>query len=61
MAKISKCTPFYYATKAARAAIHLDLTLETFAIPVITVLITAVIMTLTASLVFSGKMKSDLA
>lgn len=61
IAKISKCTPFYYATKVARAAIHLDLTWNSFVIPLIIVLVTAVILTLIASFVFSRKMKSDLA
>ena len=61
MAKISKCTPFYYATKAARSAIAMDFGKETFVIPIIVVTGTAILLTALACFVFGRKMRADLA
>ena len=59
MYKISKCLPFYYATKLARASIRMDFGKETFIIPMIIITLTAVILTVLASIVFNYKMRAD--
>ncbi|MBO6159196.1 MAG: ABC transporter permease [Firmicutes bacterium] len=61
MQKISRCTPFYYATKAVRASIDLDFGKENYLIPVIIVVVSAVILTVISCLVFRRKMRADLA
>jgi ABC-2 type transport system permease protein len=61
MEKICRCTPFYYATKVARAAIHLDLGKETFLFPMLIVLGTAAVMTFLACFVFGKRMRADLS
>lgn len=55
--KVAKCLPFLYATKVARAAIDVDFKKENFMIPMAVVLITALVLTVLASFVFSRKMK----
>ena len=59
MAKISKCLPFYYATKLARASIALDFGKKEFVIPMIVVCASAVVLTVLASIVFNFKMRAD--
>ncbi len=61
MLKICKALPFYYCTKAVRAAIHLDFQAESFWIPTLIVAAVAILITVIASLVFRTKMKADLA
>ena len=61
MLKICKALPFYYCTKAVRAAIHLDFQAESFWIPTLIVAAVAILLTVIASLVFRTKMKADLA
>ena len=61
MLKICKALPFYYCTKAVRAAIHLDFQAESFWIPTLIVAAVAILITVIASLVFQTKMKADLA
>lgn len=61
MQKISKCTPFYYATKAVRAAIDMDFGKDNFIIPMIIVSASAVVLTVLASLAFRRRMRADLA
>lgn len=61
MLKICKALPFYYCTKAVRAAIHLDFQAESFWIPTLIVAAVAILITVVASLVFRTKMKADLA
>jgi ABC-2 type transport system permease protein len=55
--KVAKCLPFLYATKVARAAIDVDFKKENFIIPMAVVLMTALVLTVLASFVFSRKMK----
>ena len=61
MLKICKSLPFYYCTKAVRAAIHLDFGTENFWIPMLIVTVAAILIAVIASLVFRTKMKADLA
>ncbi len=61
MRKISRCTPFYYATKSVRASIDMDFSKDNFVIPIIVVTISAVILTALSSLVFRRRMRADLA
>ena len=61
MLKICKALPFYYCTKAVRAAIHLDFQAESFWIPMLIVTVAAILIAVIASLVFRTKMKADLA
>ena len=61
MRKISRCTPFYYATKAVRASIDMDFSKESFVIPITVVTISAVILTALSSFVFRRRMRADLA
>ncbi|MCR5743894.1 MAG: ABC transporter permease [Lachnospiraceae bacterium] len=61
IADISRWTPFYYATKVARSAIHLEFTAENFLWPMAVVIICAGLITALACMAFSGKMRADLA
>ena len=59
--KISKCTPLLYCTKVTRSSIGLDLSASAFRLPFMLVSLCAVILTTLAVLVFTKKMKADLA
>ncbi len=61
MQKISKFTPFYYATKTARAAIDLNFKMNDFIIPLLVVTGFAILLTILACFVFGRKMRADLA
>ena len=58
---VCKCLPFYYCTKAARSAVALDFTAESFLIPLLIECISAAVAVVLASAVFGMKMKSDLS
>lgn len=59
--KISKCTPFFYATKLTRSAIDMDFGMESFLIPLIVVACSAALLTALSCIVFGRKMRADLA
>ena len=59
--KISKCLPFFYCTKTVRSAIKLDLTWETFGLPIIIVSASAIVLSILAVFCFKKRMKADLA
>ena len=59
--KICRWTPFFYATKVARAAIHMDFGTETFLMPFLIVACTAAVLTALACFVFGKRMRADLA
>lgn len=59
MSRIGKCLPFLYATKVARSAIAMDFGFKNFAIPMIVVSISALVLTVFASVVFRFKMSAD--
>ncbi len=61
MQKISKCTPFYYATKSVRAAIDMDFGKDSFVIPIVIVTASAMILTALACIVFRRRMRADLS
>ena len=61
MEKISKCLPFFYATKLVRSVISMDFGKETFLIPLLVVVLSAAVLTAIACLVFGRKMRADLA
>ena len=61
MEKISKCLPFFYATKVARSAISLNFGKEAFLIPLLIVALSAAVLTAVACLLFGRKMRADLA
>ncbi|MBR6898353.1 MAG: ABC transporter permease [Lachnospiraceae bacterium] len=61
MLDISRCTPFYYATKTARSAIHLDFASGDFAVPLIIVTASALALTALAVWVFERRMRTDMA
>ena len=61
MEKLSKCLPFIYSTKVARAAIQTDFSADEFFIPLLIVTGSAAILTLLAALVFKRKMRADLS
>lgn len=61
MGKICKCTPFYYATKAVRSAIHMEFGMEEYVIPMIIITVTAIVLIVLASVLFKTKMKADLS
>lgn len=58
---LCKCLPFYYCTKAARAAVALEFGLEQFWLPLLVVSAWAVLIAAASSVVFRVKMKADLA
>ncbi len=60
MKKISVCTPFYYATKAVRASIDMDFSKDSFVIPIIVVIVSAVLLTALSGTIFRRKMRADL-
>lgn len=60
MLTICKCLPFFYCTKAVRSAIKLDITWDTYFLPLIIVTVIAVVLVLLASVAFRRKMKADL-
>lgn len=57
---ISRCLPFHYCTKAARAAIHCQADWEGFILPLIIIAGCAVLLCLLSAFVFKRKMKADL-
>lgn len=57
---ISRCLPFHYCTKAARAAIHCQADWEGFVLPLIIIAGCAVLLCLLSAFVFKRKMKADL-
>lgn len=57
---ICQCLPFYYCTKAARAAMHGETGWNHFLLPLIIVAGSALVITLLAALAFRKKMKNDL-
>ena len=59
--KICRFTPFFYATKVARSAIHLDFGKDAFLFPMLIVLGTAAVMTFLACFVFGKRMRADLS
>ncbi len=59
--KISRCMPFYYATKLTRSVIDLDFTKEGFIVPMIVVCCFAAALTALSCFVFGRKMRADLA
>ncbi len=59
--KISKCTPFFYATKLVRSVIDLDFGMKAFIIPLAIVLCSAAVLTTLSCFVFGSKMRADLA
>ncbi len=61
MEKISRCTPFFYATKLARSAIDCDFSGDAFGIPLLIVAACACFFTVLSCLVFGKKMRADLA
>ena len=61
MYKISKSLPFFYCTKSVRSAIKLDLTWETFGLPIIIVSASAIVLSILAVFCFKKRMKADLA
>ncbi len=61
MLDISRCTPFYYATKTARSAIHMDFASGDFAVPLIIVTASALALTALAVWVFERRMRTDMA
>ncbi|MCR5684522.1 MAG: ABC transporter permease [Lachnospiraceae bacterium] len=61
METISKCTPFFYATKLARSAIDCDFSGEAFVIPFFIVTASACLLTALSCFVFGRKMRADLA
>ncbi len=61
MLKICKCLPFYYCTKSARTAMSLDFAFEQLWLPLLVVTGCAVLIGVSAALVFKAKMKADLA
>ncbi len=61
MLTICKCLPFYYCTRSARSAMALDLSADSFVIPLVIITVCAVIMAALATAVFNSKMKADLS
>lgn len=61
MLTVCKCLPFYYCTKAARSAVALDFSAETFVIPLIIVCVSAAAVSAIAILAFNSRMKADLS
>lgn len=59
--KICRYTPFFYATKVARAAIKLDLGSDNFLFPLLIAAVTAAAMTVLACFVFGKRMRADLS
>ena len=58
MLTICRCTPFFYCTKAARAAAALDFSAEGFFIPMLIVTACAALLTALGSMLFSKRMKA---
>ena len=61
MEKLSKCLPFIYSTKVARAAIKADFSVKEFLIPLLIVTGSAAVLIALACLLFSRKMRADLS
>ena len=61
MEKISRCLPFFYATKLIRSAIHLDFGRESFWIPLAVVTCAAAVLTVLSCFVFRRKLRADLS
>lgn len=60
MLKICKCTPFYYCTRSARAAMSLDFSAEKFLFPLLIVIGCAAVLISLGCFIFSKKMRADL-
>ncbi len=58
---LSRCLPFFYCTKAARSAINMDFGFQSFVIPFIVVIGSAVLLTALSCFVFGKKMRADLS
>ena len=61
MGSICKCTPIFYCTKAIRSAIDMDFGKDSFVIPMIIVVASALVLTILSSVLFKSKMRADLA
>ena len=61
MGKVSKCTPFFYATKSIRSAIHMEFSMDEFVIPMIIITASALVLIVLGSVLFKTKMKADLS
>ena len=59
MYKLGRCLPFLYATKLARSAISLEFGVNEFLIPLGVVVLTAIVLTVFASIVFNSRMHAD--
>ena len=59
--KICKCLPFLYCTKTVRSAIRLDISWDSFFLPLIIVTASALVLSILSILCFKSKMKADLA
>ncbi|MBQ4638930.1 MAG: ABC transporter permease [Clostridia bacterium] len=58
---ISRCLPFHYCTKAARAAMQLHLSWDACLLPLLVVCLSAAVLVALACWAFRRKMKADLA
>ena len=61
MGSICKGTPIFYCTKAIRSAIDMDFSKDSFVIPMIIVVASALVLTILSSVLFKSKMRADLA
>lgn len=61
MLTICKCLPFYYCTASGRAAVHLELSVNEWLIPLAIVILAAAALAVISSLSFRSKMKADLS
>ena len=59
MYTLGRCLPFLYATKLARSAISLEFGVNEFLIPLGVVVLTAIVLTAIASIVFNSRMHAD--
>jgi ABC-2 type transport system permease protein len=59
MYTLGRCLPFLYATKLARSAISLEFGVNEFLIPLGVVVLTAIVLTVIASIVFNSRMHAD--
>ena len=59
--KVCKCLPFIYCTKVARASVNLDITdaFEKFGLPLTVTVLSALVMTVLAVIVFGKQMNKD--
>lgn len=61
MLKICRALPFIYSTKAVRSATVLDLSKDSFLVPLAVVLLTGTVLFMLSAYVFGKKMRSDLS